>query len=247
MGAPIRPRAGYDKIGAVALSLYGSGTRKSAWSCEDTTLDQMGGEYRHHSRRIRGAYWRLRFYRAMPAYSGTERLPGLASEARVWRDARRPTFCGSMDDAARALGYLHASERMFQMDILRRVGQGRMAESAALIFCPSISSFAPWASIARPRRAFRRFRPGRRSGLRLCRGRQRLPGEPRAPPEFLLVGDSRALSRPTPGDWEDRGLPTLTNFKLKLLRARLIAKLGRNGQTGSFPARGRRPITLCLR
>jgi len=63
------------------------------------------------------------FYRAMPAYSGTERLRGLASEAHVWRDAYGVphVFASSMDDAARALGYLHASERMFQMDILRRV------------------------------------------------------------------------------------------------------------------------------
>ena len=33
-----------------------------------------------------------------------------------------------MDDAARALGYLHASERLYQMEIQRRVGQGRIAE-----------------------------------------------------------------------------------------------------------------------
>ena len=70
------------------------------------------------------------FYRAMPAYSGVEKLPGLSAEVRVWRDAYGVphVFAGSMDDAARALGYLHASERMFQMEILRRVGQGRMAE-----------------------------------------------------------------------------------------------------------------------
>ena len=76
---------------------------------------------------LAGAYL---FYRAMPAYSGTERLPGLSSETRVWRDTYGVPhiFAGSMDDAARALGYLHASERMFQMDIVRRVGQGRMSE-----------------------------------------------------------------------------------------------------------------------
>jgi penicillin G amidase len=70
---------------------------------------------------LAGAYL---FYRAMPAYSGRERLPGLSSEARVWRDAYGAPhiFAGSMDDAARTLGYLQASERMFQMDILRRVG-----------------------------------------------------------------------------------------------------------------------------
>ena len=70
------------------------------------------------------------FYRAMPAYSGTETLPGLSAEVRVWRDhfGVPHIFAASMDDAARTLGYTHASERMFQMDIMRRVGQGRMAE-----------------------------------------------------------------------------------------------------------------------
>ena len=76
---------------------------------------------------LAGAYL---FYRAMPTYSGAEKLPGLSAEVRVWRDAYGVPhiFAASMDDAARALGYLHASERLFQMEIQRRVGQGRMAE-----------------------------------------------------------------------------------------------------------------------
>src|ERR1700751_2862459 len=103
------------------------------------------------------------FYRAMPAYSGAEKLPGLSAEVRVWRDAYGVphVFAGSMDDAARALGYLHASERMFQMDILRRVGQGRMAEIRGADLLPvdkfirtlglyreaesSFSARSPWA------------------------------------------------------------------------------------------------------
>ena len=77
------------------------------------------------------------FYRAMPAYSGTDSLPGLSAEVRVWRDhfGVPHIFAPTMDDAARTLGYIHASERMFQMEIMRRVGQGRMAEirGAALL------------------------------------------------------------------------------------------------------------------
>jgi len=109
---------------------------------------------------LAGAYL---FYRAMPAYSGAERLAGLSSEARVWRDAYGVPhiFASSMDNAARALGYLHASERMFQMDILRRVGQGRMAEIRGADLLPvdqfirtvgfyreaetSLSALSPWA------------------------------------------------------------------------------------------------------
>ena len=39
-----------------------------------------------------------------------------------------------MDDAARALGYVHASERLYQMEMQRRAGQGRVAEIAGADF-----------------------------------------------------------------------------------------------------------------
>ena len=109
---------------------------------------------------LAGAYL---FYRAMPAYSGTERLPGLSAEARVWRD---PMACRTSSPPrwttrrARS-ATLHASERMFQMDILRRVGQGRMAEIRGADLLPvdkfirtlgfyreaetSFSALSPWA------------------------------------------------------------------------------------------------------
>ena len=66
----------------------------------------------------------------MPAYSGLEKLPGLSAEVHVWRDGYGVPhiFAASMDDAARALGYVRASERLFQMEVTRRVGQGRVSE-----------------------------------------------------------------------------------------------------------------------
>ena len=67
----------------------------------------------------------------MPSYSGTEKLPGLSAEVRVFRDvyAVPHIFAANMDDAARALGYLHASERLFPMEASLRLGQGRGAET----------------------------------------------------------------------------------------------------------------------
>ncbi len=72
---------------------------------------------------VAGAYL---FWRAMPVYSGSETLPGLSAEVRVWRDGYGVphVFAATMDDAARTLGYLHASERLFQMELQRRIGQG---------------------------------------------------------------------------------------------------------------------------
>src|SRR6202041_140633 len=161
------------------------------------------------------------FYRAMPAYSGAERLPGLSSEARVWRDAHGVPhiFAGSVDDAARALGYLHASERMFQMEILRRVGQGRMAEIRGAELLPvdkfirtvgfyreaetSFSAFSPWAQ-----KRLEAYAEGVNAFL----------ASHALPPEFILAGDAPEPWKPADslviGKIEAYQLSR--NFKLKL-------------------------------
>jgi penicillin G amidase len=189
------------------------------------------------------------FYRAMPVYSGTERLPGLSSEARVWRDSYGVPhiFASSMDDAARALGFLHASERMFQMDVLRRVGQGRMAEIRGADLLPvdkfirtvgfyreaetSFSALSPWAQ-----KRLEAYAEGVNAFL----------ANHALPPEFLLAGDSPEPWKPADslviGKLEAYQLSQ--NFKLKLLRARLAAKLGEERANWLFPgARPGDPIT----
>jgi len=57
-------------------------------------------------------------------------LPGLESRTEVLFDARGiPRVYARTDaDALTALGWLHASERLFQMELLRRVAAGRVAE-----------------------------------------------------------------------------------------------------------------------
>jgi penicillin G amidase len=189
------------------------------------------------------------FYRAMPAYSGAEKLPGLSAEVRVWRDTYGVphVFAGSMDDAARALGYLHASERMFQMDILRRVGQGRMAEIRGdellgvdkfirtLGFYreaeSSFSALSPWAQ-----KRLEAYAEGVNAFL----------ASHELPPEFLLAGDS-------PEPWKSADSLVIgkieayqlsQNYKIKLLRARLSQKLGPEQESWLFPgARPGDPIT----
>jgi penicillin G amidase len=195
---------------------------------------------------LAGAYL---FYRAMPAYSGAEKLPGLSAEARVWRDAYGAPhiFAGSMDDAARALGYLQASERMFQMDILRRVGQGRMAEIRGSdllgvdkfirtlgFYREAESSFSALSPSAQKR--FKAYAEGVNAFL----------SSHALPPEFLLAGDSPEPWKPADtlvvGKIEAYQLSQ--SFKLKLLRARLIAKLGEERTNWLFPgARPGDPIT----
>ena len=68
----------------------------------------------------------------LPEYKEAVVLRGMESEARVVRDEHGVPhiFAATMDDAARALGYVHAGERLFQMEMQRRAGQGRLSEVA---------------------------------------------------------------------------------------------------------------------
>lgn len=65
-----------------------------------------------------------------PKSSGKARIRGLQAEVNVGFDADGiPRIRAQSEvDAARALGWLHARDRLWQMEQQRRVGQGRLAE-----------------------------------------------------------------------------------------------------------------------
>ena len=57
-------------------------------------------------------------------------MPGLHGEVTIARDADGvPTITAATDDdAAFGLGFAHAQDRLFQMEVQRRAGEGRLAE-----------------------------------------------------------------------------------------------------------------------
>ncbi len=65
-----------------------------------------------------------------PQRSGELSLAGLADKVTVHYDkwAIPHIYAGNEKDAYRALGYLHAQERLFHMEILRRLAKGQLAE-----------------------------------------------------------------------------------------------------------------------
>ncbi len=67
---------------------------------------------------------------SLPDLDGTHRLAGLAAAVEVLRDADGIVTirAGGELDAARALGYVHAQDRLWQMDFMRRTGAGRLSE-----------------------------------------------------------------------------------------------------------------------
>lgn len=65
-----------------------------------------------------------------PVYDGSLTLHGLKDEVEVYFDKYGipHIYAKSEQDAYYALGYVHAQDRLFQMELLRRVGAGRLSE-----------------------------------------------------------------------------------------------------------------------
>jgi penicillin amidase len=73
------------------------------------------------------------YYRAkgsLPPKEGAFRVAGLSASVEVIRDGYGipHVYGATLTDVARAVGYLHAQDRLFQMEISRRMGSGRLAE-----------------------------------------------------------------------------------------------------------------------
>jgi penicillin amidase len=68
--------------------------------------------------------------RGFPQREGVATLAGLSAPVRVVRDANgiAHIYAATTEDLFAAQGYVHASERMWQMEVWRRTGSGRLAE-----------------------------------------------------------------------------------------------------------------------
>ena len=79
---------------------------------------------------VAGGWFYSRIRASLPLLDGTSVVAGLGAPVTVARDALGvPTLRGqTRADVSRALGWLHAQERFFQMDLLRRSSAGELAE-----------------------------------------------------------------------------------------------------------------------
>ena len=69
-------------------------------------------------------------WRSLPIHEGTVILAGPEAAITVVRDKHGVPFISAVSeaDAYFALGYVHAQDRLFQMEFMRRLGAGRLAE-----------------------------------------------------------------------------------------------------------------------
>ncbi|MEX1276013.1 MAG: penicillin acylase family protein [Bacteroidota bacterium] len=68
--------------------------------------------------------------KSYPTESGTIRVEGIHAETKIYRDefGVPHVMAGSEHDAYFAVGYLHAQDRLWQLELVRRAGQGKLAE-----------------------------------------------------------------------------------------------------------------------
>jgi penicillin amidase len=78
-----------------------------------------------------GAWWGYgRLKDSLPVLDGERHLSGLGGRVTIERDRLGiPTIKGgSRRDVARATGFVHAQDRFFQMDLMRRRAAGELSE-----------------------------------------------------------------------------------------------------------------------
>jgi penicillin G amidase len=73
---------------------------------------------------------------SLPAQNEEVTLAGLSAPVEILRDENwvPHIYARTEEDAALALGYVHAQDRLWQMETMRRLGAGRLSE----IFGPSL-------------------------------------------------------------------------------------------------------------
>jgi penicillin amidase len=77
---------------------------------------------------LAGTWFHLRS--SLPDYAGSITVPGLGGAVDIVRDDKAipHIFAGSIEDAAFGLGFAHAQDRLWQMEVMRRVAAGRLSE-----------------------------------------------------------------------------------------------------------------------
>jgi penicillin amidase len=149
---------------------------------------------------LAGAGWW--FISSAPLADGLHRLTGISANVKVLTDARGVPhiFASNEKDAAAALGYLHASNRFFQMEMTRRAGAGRLSE----ILGEDLLNFDKKMRLLRFYRLvqqnFAELSPELQAVLRAyAAGVNAFLQEGPLPPEFALLGIKPAVWQPYDG------------------------------------------------
>ncbi len=188
---------------------------------------------------------------SLPELSGSYTVAGITEPARIVRDRNGipHIYAATYEDAIYALGFVHAQDRLYQMESQRRIGAGRISEiagSSTVGFDRLMRTLGLYrraeADFAYLERDTQRALEAYAAGVNayLAHRRERLP------PEFLLIG--------TPEPWKPAdtlvwgklmALNLSGGWREKLLRALFYQHLGAEKAAAFFPDYpGNGPTTL---
>src|SRR5437588_3556000 len=180
-----------------------------------------------------GGTYSLLTRRPVPQKSGTVRLNGLHDSVEIITDCYGipHIYANNEDDLYFAQGYVHAQDRLWQMELNRRIGSGRLSEIFGPValetdrFCRRLGMHRVAAEHAKEladydMRTLEAYANGVNAFIKT--------NAHRMPAEFVIL-------HITPEAWEPahtiqwgkvQGWSLSGNWETELIRARLIAKLG---------------------
>lgn len=189
----------------------------------------------------------------VPSYSGSVTSDALTAPVQVIRDqnAIPHIFASNDHDAYFALGYVHAQDRLWQMDMQRRIGAGRLSE---IIGPATVSLDRQMRTLGLYRHAEAAFdhlsRDVQLALLAYAEGVNTWIEKRRRslPPEYLLLRTRPEPWRPADSlVWGKLMAVQLSgNYRDELLRARISESLGNEGLDDLYPQRfiEQEPVSL---
>ena len=198
---------------------------------------------------LAGGYLWLR--QSLPQLDGTVEVQGLEAPVQIVRDRHAVPHieAASFTDAVFAQGFVHAQDRLWQMDFRRRLGAGRLAEVLGPQALPTDRFMrtlglhrAAEASLDHLRPDTRALLEAYAAGVNAYLATRKGP----LPPEFLILD-----YEPLPWDPVDSlvwmrvlALDLSRNWRDELLRARLAKRLSDQQIADLWPESALTPITL---
>ena len=192
------------------------------------------------------------FRTSLPRLDGSVAVAGLAQPATIVRDERGipHIYAKSEGDAWFALGYVHAQDRLFQMEMQRRIGQGRLAE---VVGAPGLRADRLFRTLGLYRRAQDSVKHLKAEHLHILQAYSAgvsawlATRKGTLPPEFNLLGmDFEPWKLADTVVWGKlMAIRLSTDWQNELLRARILRKLGPEAIPVLFPAYpGDAPVTV---
>jgi len=189
---------------------------------------------------IATAVWLARA--SLPDYSGDLAVAGLSGPVTIARDAHAIPHVAAVSerDAYLALGFAHGQDRLWQMEIDRLAGQGRLAEVLGETALPVDRFMRTLGLQARAEAVVAcvdadtlRLLEAYAAGVNAAIDRYGLA----LPPEFLLLRHQPAPWRPVDSVRLAKlmALDLSSNFREELLRTRLASRLRRDQIADLFP------------